>query len=181
MLYGIPSLSREIIRRTSYTDSNASWNSELSGLNFFLVKMQKKKVIPSTILIQMKRDKETLKNDILQLLEVLLVLRPWTLLRKEPLDTCSEEPRKFRSLFQQYDHCLFILRPDKLWQDQRRTHLHQWSVLHTQSWFSKKKRACQTWQRCHFHGLHLYSMLHLWKASFNCNSLLSRPITCCEL
>ena len=96
--------------------------------------MQKKKVFPSKMLIQMKIDKETLKNDIQQLLEVLLVLRPWTLLYKEPLDTCSEEPWKFWSLFQQYDHCLFILRPDKLWQDQRRTHLHQWSVLHTQSW-----------------------------------------------
>ena len=35
MLYGIPSLSREIIRRTSYTDSNASWNSGLSGLKIF--------------------------------------------------------------------------------------------------------------------------------------------------
>ena len=35
MLYGIPSLSREIIRRTSYTDSNASWNSGLSGLKKF--------------------------------------------------------------------------------------------------------------------------------------------------
>ena len=39
---------------------------------------------------------------------------------------------------------VFIFRPDKLRQDQRRTHLHQWSVLHTQSWFWKKKRACQT-------------------------------------
>ena len=47
----------------------------------------------------MKRDKETLKNDIQQLLEVLLVLRPWTLLYKEPLDTCSEEPRKFCRFF----------------------------------------------------------------------------------
>ena len=35
MLYGIPCLRRKIIRRTSYTDSNASWNSGLSGLIFF--------------------------------------------------------------------------------------------------------------------------------------------------
>ena len=76
---------------------------------------------------------------------------------------------------------VFISRPDKLRQDRRRTHSHQWSVLHTQSWFWKKKRDCQTCQRCHFHGLHLYSMLHLWEASFNCSSLLSRPITRCEL
>ena len=180
MLYGTPSLSREIIRRTSYTDSNASWNSGLSGLkSFFLVKILKKKVIPSTMLIHMKRDKETLKNDIQQLLEVRLVLRPWTLLYKEPLDTCSEEPWKFWSLFQQYNHCLFSFLDLTNWDKINGGLIYTSEVFFTPNPGFERKR--EPVKRCHFHGLHLYSMLHLWEASFNCISLLSRPITRCEL
>ena len=104
--------------------------------------MQKQKVIPSTMLIQMKRDKETLKNDIQQLLEVLLVLRPWTLLCKEPLDTCSEEPWEFWSLFQQYDHCLFLFLDLTNWDKINGGLIYTSKVFFTPnpgSWFWKKR------------------------------------------